>query len=292
MASDGRSTVHIFLVSPCLWSSSVSFPGSTRSEEWSRQTMTEALSSAIAGDVVLLPRMEHGPLAWLREVAYDRSLKVVEFHADGSRLVNGKTSGPWEWPTRFTRADGFNRANARLYALIVAGLQALRSGWRARLVVASAPWRSVGAVGQFVDVASSRGIEVEQFECPREFAPSRLESLAEPKQRRAGRRVRRGRNGFVYFAESVNGMVKIGWSRDVARRCRALQSMQGQSVTIVVAAPGTTADEREMHATFSEYRQLGEWFVRGERLDAAIKTLSERFARGPLMTSDLYEAAR
>lgn len=65
----------------------------------------------------------------------------------------------------------------------------------------------------------------------------------------------------VYFiqAERTN-MVKIGFSTNVAKRLRSLQTACSTKVRLLVAIPGNREAERAYHEQFSRSREQGEWF--------------------------------
>lgn len=74
-------------------------------------------------------------------------------------------------------------------------------------------------------------------------------------------------HGFVYFARSSNGLIKIGFATDVEKRLRGLSLASADgSVTLLLAMPGTKQDEAVFHGTFARYRKHGEWFEPGQAL--------------------------
>jgi hypothetical protein len=54
--------------------------------------------------------------------------------------------------------------------------------------------------------------------------------------------------------------VKIGWSKNVANRVRALQEGVPETLVVIATFPGTQKDERNLHRHFSAHRTRGEWF--------------------------------
>lgn len=64
------------------------------------------------------------------------------------------------------------------------------------------------------------------------------------------------RNGDIYFVR-LNGLIKVGWSRDLAKRLRAY----GPDVEILCHYPGTRDDETNLHRQLTPYRAKGrEWY--------------------------------
>lgn len=57
------------------------------------------------------------------------------------------------------------------------------------------------------------------------------------------------------------GPIKIGYGRDIRKRCMALQTGNHEALEMVVYFPGEGARlERELHLRFEKYRDRGEWF--------------------------------
>lgn len=74
--------------------------------------------------------------------------------------------------------------------------------------------------------------------------------------------------GFVYFIRAVEAdRVKIGWTVDVAKRLRGLQTSSPFALTLVGALAGETGFEGRLHRRFAADRVSGEWF----RLSAEIR---------------------
>lgn len=63
-------------------------------------------------------------------------------------------------------------------------------------------------------------------------------------------------NGHIYFVR-LNGLVKVGWSRDVAARLRAY----GPEVEVLAVYPGTRDDETYLHRQLRPSLKVGrEWY--------------------------------
>lgn len=65
--------------------------------------------------------------------------------------------------------------------------------------------------------------------------------------------------GYVYFIRS-DGLVKIGFSTDVAKRLNNIRVGCPTGGKLVAAIPGTEDTETYFHKLFSKYRERGEWF--------------------------------
>ncbi len=76
----------------------------------------------------------------------------------------------------------------------------------------------------------------------------------------------------VYFvAAETFGQVKIGFSRNLSRRIRALQTSIGCPLRLLGAINGSIVDEHYWHSLFANNRVHGEWFVYDDAMRAAIR---------------------
>lgn len=66
-------------------------------------------------------------------------------------------------------------------------------------------------------------------------------------------------------------LIKIGFSKDVAKRAVAIRSEVRSNIFILATTDGGRAEEREMHARFDHLRRRGEWFEPGDDLLDYIK---------------------
>lgn len=115
--------------------------------------------------------------------------------------------------------------------------------------------------------------EIEPFEPEPEFQ-LRLLTPEERAQRQAESRVReahlreqqeeerrnRARRWVYFIQEGDSGPVKIGFSRDVARRLGELQRQAKAPLRLLVSFEGTRRDEAALHTRFADHRLFGEWF--------------------------------
>jgi hypothetical protein len=68
-----------------------------------------------------------------------------------------------------------------------------------------------------------------------------------------------GRPGYVYFMR-MGDSVKIGFSTDVGKRLKAIQTACPMPAKVIKIIPGSDQTERYFHHHFAAYRQSGEWF--------------------------------
>lgn len=67
------------------------------------------------------------------------------------------------------------------------------------------------------------------------------------------------RQGFVYFI-SDGEQVKIGFTTNIEKRRKALQTSSAFDLALLAAIPGPDCLEKELHQEFRRYRLRGEWF--------------------------------
>jgi hypothetical protein len=60
--------------------------------------------------------------------------------------------------------------------------------------------------------------------------------------------------------------VKIGITRDLARRVKAIQHANAQPITVFATFPGDPFAERRVHERFARARVRGEWFAADDGL--------------------------
>jgi len=66
---------------------------------------------------------------------------------------------------------------------------------------------------------------------------------------------------MVYFiADTTNDVVKIGYSKDIKKRLKQLQTSNGNVLVLLGYMNGNEAEEKYTHQLFSEYKLQGEWF--------------------------------
>lgn len=81
----------------------------------------------------------------------------------------------------------------------------------------------------------------------------------------------RKEDGFVYFAQSLNGgLIKIGFAVDPVRRLKALATGSSEPLAFLGQTPGTRFTERKIHEQFAHLRERGEWFRPAPELTAYV----------------------
>ncbi|MDP3554860.1 GIY-YIG nuclease family protein [Methylocystis sp.] len=114
-------------------------------------------------------------------------------------------------------------------------------------------------------------------------ANSEKEAYREPPQRRP-RSVTRG---YVYFMFCANH-VKIGFSKNPARRMREMGTARAEDVKILIAAQATQHQERLVQEAMRTHHFRGEWF----RADDEIFTFAIDCAKSKDVNAALNHLAR
>lgn len=65
---------------------------------------------------------------------------------------------------------------------------------------------------------------------------------------------------YIYFVR-MGAFVKIGITRDVAARMKAIQTSSPEKIVLLKIERGTVEDEQRFHHRFRRYRANGEWFA-------------------------------
>jgi hypothetical protein len=123
-----------------------------------------------------------------------------------------------------------------------------------------------------------------------EAQESSMSPTARQKESRLRRRdqIRAGldpsaRATVIYFLQSEHGgSIKIGRSDDLAKRLVGLQTSRPDKLVVLASAPGTLAQESELHAMFAQVREKGEWFSPTPELMAYVKNVAKS---GAIVTS-------
>lgn len=64
----------------------------------------------------------------------------------------------------------------------------------------------------------------------------------------------------IYFLRSEHGAVKIGHSKNIDGRVRALQTAHPGELELIGTIAASVHSERQLHDILSDYRTTGEWF--------------------------------
>lgn len=91
------------------------------------------------------------------------------------------------------------------------------------------------------------------------LASLRNEKRIKSKAEREEESLNLARVGYICFIKSA-GLVKIGFSTDVANRLSNLRVGCPVDANLVAAIPGTEDTESYFHKTFAKLREKGEWF--------------------------------
>jgi hypothetical protein len=85
--------------------------------------------------------------------------------------------------------------------------------------------------------------------------------------------------GFIYFIQGeYGGAIKIGYSKDPARRLTDLQTGYPDTLKILLLIPGDNKMEYALHKELEGSRLKGEWFRPDKCVLDRIKDLAEKYA--------------
>lgn len=85
---------------------------------------------------------------------------------------------------------------------------------------------------------------------------------------------------LCYFAADPCGLIKIGYTEDMASRLRKLRAAHSPELSIVATATGGIEREAAYHFQFAAHRLHGEWFAPHPDILAEIDRLNDRAATG------------
>jgi hypothetical protein len=75
-------------------------------------------------------------------------------------------------------------------------------------------------------------------------------------------------DGLLYWIGPAGEFpLKVGWTRDLARRLPSLNTGSWQPLHVYATLPAFQAEERVAHAQLKPYRVRGEWYERGPAFD-------------------------
>ncbi|HYE12188.1 MAG TPA: GIY-YIG nuclease family protein [Patescibacteria group bacterium] len=67
--------------------------------------------------------------------------------------------------------------------------------------------------------------------------------------------------GFIYFVQGENGgAIKIGYTKDVESRLKALQTGYPDTLKVICLLPGNEKKEKALHYKYRNIQLRGEWF--------------------------------
>ena len=99
--------------------------------------------------------------------------------------------------------------------------------------------------------------------------------------------------GHVYFIQArETGYIKIGFTKDLARRLRAMEAHSGDILDLRIHITGATiVHEKALHREFAKARIYGEWFDPVPELLAVIESLRAGLQPGHLAQYDALKHA-
>lgn len=80
---------------------------------------------------------------------------------------------------------------------------------------------------------------------------------------------------YIYFIADEDGYIKIGHASHPQSRLRSLQTASRQELQLLATTPGTMADEKALHAKFSDDHVRGEWFRPSCKLREYVQEVSK-----------------
>ena len=76
--------------------------------------------------------------------------------------------------------------------------------------------------------------------------------------------------GYIYFIQSREGHIKIGFTKDVRKRFMQLQRNNSQELVLLGVMEGDMMQERFLHDAFEKWRVRGEWYESVEPINRYI----------------------
>lgn len=107
------------------------------------------------------------------------------------------------------------------------------------------------------------------------FADTKDEAIALMHQLAERHHVRTLADNICYFIGSQTGPIKIGWTRDVKKRLRTLQTGHPFKLEILATTTGGEIAEARYHVKFADYRLKGEWFTPCQAIRSEIRRLNK-----------------
>lgn len=83
------------------------------------------------------------------------------------------------------------------------------------------------------------------------------------------------RAGVCYFIGCTEGLVKIGFSKNVHKRLASLRSSSPFRLTLLATINGGRTRERYYHQRFASHSIGDEWFARAPEIEAEIARLNQ-----------------
>lgn len=87
--------------------------------------------------------------------------------------------------------------------------------------------------------------------------------------------IENAKEAWIYFIQSADGPVKIGFTSDIKKRMSNLRTSHPGDLKLIAQFPGTRHLERVIHAELWQHRLNGEWFADVPAVTKVIDTLKE-----------------
>lgn len=84
----------------------------------------------------------------------------------------------------------------------------------------------------------------------------------------------KNRKSKVYFVRKNDGIIKIGFTKNIPERMKSLEASSGSKIELLTTIDGGIKEESMIHDIFKEDRLIGEWFRPSEKLISYIASLA------------------
>ena len=82
-------------------------------------------------------------------------------------------------------------------------------------------------------------------------------------------------DGFIYFIQSENDLIKIGWTENIKKRINNLQTNSPFILNMLYFFKGTIEQEGNLHKKFEKYKHHNEWFQTNKEILTYIQNRKE-----------------
>lgn len=119
---------------------------------------------------------------------------------------------------------------------------------------------------------------------PVAYADTEAEAVEEMRRLAERHHVRTEMDDICYFIGSKNGPIKIGYTRDLNKRLRTMQTSYPFKLEVLATTTGGQIAEARYHQRFADYRLEGEWFTPCQAIRSEIRRLN-KLANAPALTT-------